>query len=156
MQLHDKTQAKIKKLLDMGWSFLERYESIKTPDIIFIVSSFEDKFQKINQELMMKKFNADNFHDSIYDFDNVVSAWMGNLTYRIETEEKSKNGIYDVLFSVLQGIDNLIDEDHFAWEEDEDHIDESDDEYEEEEYSDTSDDDEMHEHEPDYERSFPD
>jgi len=40
---------------------------------------------------------------------------MENLSYSLELT-KNESNIYDVLFSVLQGINDLMDEDHFAWE----------------------------------------
>jgi hypothetical protein len=117
MELHDNTTEKINKLLQMGKKFLEKYEENESADVVFICSSFATKFSEYKTDIAIKRFNSETFKDEIYDFDNVMSSWMNNLPYRIEVEENN-NGIYTTLFSILQGVNSLIGDDHFAWDDD--------------------------------------
>lgn len=116
MQIHKKTIAKIKQILSMGEVFINRYSDKGNVAIVFIIYAFEEKFKEINESLEKNDFNVSEFHDAIYEFDTVMSSWSQNLSYNIDSGNTYSNSIYDVLFSVLQGIDKLIEEDHFAWE----------------------------------------
>lgn len=135
MSLHKKTEQKIFDLLYYANCFIKELRKNElTPDVLFVVVSFENKFSLIFNRLKNKTFDIETFHGEIFDFDNILFNWMENLSYSIELT-KNESNIYDVLFSVLQGINDLIDEDHFAWEKEEkEQIDEDDVSFECDEY----------------------
>ncbi len=122
MNLHDKTKIKIKQLFDMGNIFCETQSEkyIDRPDVIFIVSAFEKAFGEFSFKLRLKKdYDIELYHDEIFNLDNILSSWREHLVYRLPDDSDKGNDLYSVLFSVLQGVDTIIDEDHFYWEEDE-------------------------------------
>jgi len=119
--LHDKTKIKVKTLLDMGIRFCktqeEKYKN--APDVSFMTNAFVNIFTDFNFKFGFKKdYGETNFHNDIYDFDNIMSSWQENLIYRLPCDEENQNNLYGVLFSILQGISSILAEDHFNWEED--------------------------------------
>jgi len=121
--LHDKTKLKVKRLFEMGDTFcdtqLEKYSEF--PDVLFVVDAFGRAFNDFSFKLRVKKdYTLDTYHEEIYELDSLLSAWREHLVHNFPNDTKTNNDLYDVLFSVLQGVETLCDDDHFAWEEDED------------------------------------
>lgn len=107
--MNNDTKIKIFELLKLGESFItQNYESDLKPDLMFILNAFDKKFSLIKSEISTSKFDMDKYHDSIYDFDNILSTWFDNLSYKMDNDDG--NSHYIVLFAVLQGIDNIINE----------------------------------------------
>ena len=120
MILHDKTKNKIESFLEIAISFIEKYDTENSPDISFIISAFVSKFKTIKFTLSTDNLKSNDFHNDIYEFDNMISSWLSNLPNVLSNTEKTKNNIYDVLFSILQAIDTIIEQDHFYWSEETD------------------------------------
>ena len=120
MILHDKTKNKIESFLEISISFIEKYDTENSPDISFIISAFVSKFKTIKFILSTDNLKSNDFHNDIYEFDNMISSWLSNLPNVLSNTEKTKNNIYDVLFSILQAIDTIIEQDHFYWSEETD------------------------------------
>jgi len=122
MKLHHKTLAKIEKLFNIGLSYAETQEEHykMCPDMIFIIESYTDFVSSLKFKLKNKEnYTQENYHDEIYDYDSMISAWREHLVYRLPDENnENHNDMYSVLFSTLQAADSLIDDDHFYWEED--------------------------------------
>ena len=127
MILHDKTKNKIESFLEIAISFIEKYDTENSPDISFIISAFVSKFKTIKFILSTDNLKSNDFHNDIYEFDNMISSWLSNLPNVLSNTEKTKNNIYDVLFSILQAIDTIIEQDHFYWSEESNAITEIDD-----------------------------
>lgn len=111
MDLHEKTKVRINTLLTIVNKFIDTYKT-ESPDIIFIIRSFESKFKQIENDIRHGVFDVDDYRNNIYEFDHIMNSWMTNLTLIVDSVNGSKNDIYSVLFAVLQGIDNLIDDDN--------------------------------------------
>lgn len=122
MILHDKTKNKIESFLEISISFIEKYDTENSPDISFIITAFVSKFKTIKFTLSTDNLKSNDFHNDIYEFDNMISSWLSNLPNVLSNTEKTKNNIYDVLFSILQAIDTIIEQDHFYWSEESDTI----------------------------------
>ncbi len=120
MILHDKTKNKIESFLEISISFIEKYDTENSPDISFIITAFVSKFKTIKFTLSTDNLKSNDFHNDIYEFDNMISSWLSNLPNVLSNTEKTKNNIYDVLFSILQAIDTIIEQDHFYWSEETD------------------------------------
>ena len=120
MILHDKTKNKIESFLEIAVSFIEKYDTENSPDISFIISAFSSKFKTIKLTISTNNLKSNDYHNEIYEFDNMISSWLSNLPNVLSNTEKTKNNIYDVLFSILQAIDNIIEQDHFYWSEESD------------------------------------
>lgn len=120
MILHDKTKNKIESFLEIAISFIEKYDTENSPDISFIISAFVSKFKTIKLTISTNNLKSNDYHNDIYEFDNMISSWLSNLPHVLSNTEKTKNNIYDVLFSILQAIDNIIEQDHFYWSEESD------------------------------------
>ncbi len=127
MILHDKTKNKIETFLEIAISFIEKYDTKNSPDISFIISAFVSKFKTIKLTISTNNLKSNDYHNDIYEFDNIISSWLSNLPHVLSNTEKTKNNIYDVLFSILQAIDNIIEQDHFYWSEESNTITEIDD-----------------------------
>lgn len=127
MKLHDKTKNKIESFLEIAISFIEKYDTENSPDISFIISAFVSKFKTIKLTISTNNLKSNDYHNDIYEFDNMISSWLSNLPHVLSNTEKTKNNIYDVLFSILQAIDNIIEQDHFYWSEESNAITEIDD-----------------------------
>lgn len=127
MILHDKTKNKIESFLEIAISFIEKYDTKNSPDISFIISAFVSKFKTIKLTISTNNLKSNDYHNDIYEFDNIISSWLSNLPHVLSNTEKTKNNIYDVLFSILQAIDNIIEQDHFYWSEESNTITEIDD-----------------------------
>ena len=117
MILHDKTKNKIESFLEIAISFIEKYDTKNSPDISFIISAFVSKFKTIKLTISTNNLKSNDYHNDIYEFDNIISSWLSNLPHILSNTEKTQNNIYDVLFSILQAIDNIIEQDHFYWSE---------------------------------------
>ena len=117
MILHDKTKNKIESFLEIAISFIEKYDTKNSPDISFIISAFASKFKTIKLTISTNNLKSNDYHNDIYEFDNIISSWLSNLPHVLSNTEKTQNNIYDVLFSILQAIDNIIEQDHFYWSE---------------------------------------
>jgi len=120
MKIHDKTKAKIKQLFDMGDVFCEqqllKYED--APDVSFVINAFEKIFTDYKFKILMKNdYTVEMYHDDIFNFDSVMSSWREHLAYYIASDMNDKNDLYSVLFSILQGIETILDDDHFYWDE---------------------------------------
>lgn len=122
MTLHDKTLGKINQLFNMGDIFCEQ-QLIKyqeAPDVSFIIGAFEKIFSDFNFKLKLKKeFTIEQYHEEIFNFDSIMASWREHLIYYISTDSNSKNDLYSVLFSILQGIETILEDDHFYWDEEE-------------------------------------
>ncbi len=127
MILHDKTKNKIETFLEIAISFIEKYDTKNSPDISFIISAFVSKFKTIKLTISTNNLKSNDYHNDIYEFDNIISSWLSNLPHILSNTEKTQNNIYDVLFSILQAIDNIIEQDHFYWSEESNTITEIDD-----------------------------
>ncbi len=127
MILHDKTKNKIESFLEIAISFIEKYDTKNSPDISFIISAFVSKFKTIKLTISTNNLKSNDYHNDIYEFDNIISSWLSNLPHILSNTEKTQNNIYDVLFSILQAIDNIIEQDHFYWSEESNTITEIDD-----------------------------
>ena len=119
---HDKTKAKVKKLFSIGDSFcdsqLEKYSD--SSDIMFIVEAFSTSFSDFDFKLRTSKnYDIEMYHNDIFDLDSILSSWKSNLVYNLPYDNDNTNDLYTVLFSILQGVEELLDDDHFYWEEDE-------------------------------------
>src|SRR5574344_2939283 len=113
MILHNKTKNKIESFLEIAISFIETYDTKNSPDISFIISAFVSKFKTIKLTISTNNLKSNDYHNDIYEFDNIISSWLSNLPDVLSNTEKTQNNIYDVLFSILQAIDNIIEQDHF-------------------------------------------
>jgi len=123
MKLHDKTIGKIHKLINMGEDFCEhqlvKYE--EAPDVSFVINAFDTIFTDFKFKFIRKKdYTIELYHEEIFNFDSIMSSWLKHLTYYITSDSNDKNDLYSVLFSILQGIEAIMEDDHFYWEEDED------------------------------------
>jgi len=123
MKLHHKTLAKIEKLFSISLSYTETQEEQYNtyPDMMFIIESYVDFVSSLKFRLKNKEdYTQENYHDEIYEYDSMISAWREHLVYQLPDENnENHNDLYSVLFSTLQAVDSLIDDDHFYWEEDE-------------------------------------
>lgn len=118
--IHDKTKEKVKNLLVLGENFCESLEETyeSHPDVLFVVDAFAKKFYDLRFQIVAKKdYAVELYHDDIFSFDSVMSSWGQHLTHKFPNTTETNNDIYDVLFSVLQGVETLFDDDHFFWEE---------------------------------------
>jgi hypothetical protein len=120
MQLHNKTINKIKQLFEMSEIFCEQQliQHETEPDFLFIINSFE----KISTDLKFKILMNNNYtirlyHEDIFNFDSIISNWRDNLSFCIE-KDSNKNDLYSVLFSILQCIETIMEEDYLNFEED--------------------------------------
>lgn len=128
MKLHDKTISKINQLFNMGEGFCEqqlvKYED--APDVSFIINAFDTIFTDFKFKLKIKEaYTIELYHEEIFNFDSIMASWREHLTYYITSDSNDKNDLYSVLFSILQGIETIVEDDHFYWEEDEELTDEA-------------------------------
>lgn len=112
-KLDNKTKFKILGLIGIARKFIDKYNDLDTPDIVFIISAFETKFNKLTKEIQTDSFDVDAYSESIYDFDSSIFECIDSLPFKIKTYEGG-NTIYDVLFSVLKGIESILD--HYCFE----------------------------------------
>lgn len=133
--IHDKTKEKVKKLFSMGDSFcekqLEKYSNY--PDVMFIIDAFSTAFNEFDYKLRRSKiYDVGKYHEDVFELDSILSSWKSNLIYKLPYDNDNANDLYTVLFSILQGVEELLDDDHFYWEEDEDNLENAKEDYSDE------------------------
>ena len=120
MKLHDKTKDKLRLLFNHADNFCEKQLELYSefPDVVFMVTVFETAFSDFSSKLRIKKvYTQEQYHEEIFEIDSILSNWRNHLTYRFPTEtSENNNDVYSVLFSILQGSEDIISEDHFYWE----------------------------------------
>ena len=125
MNLHKKTQKKIMQLFDIVDIFceqqFEKYEDY--PDVLFVINAYEKIFGEFKYKIKMRDdYTVEMYHEEIFNFDSIMSSWQKHLTYYIASDKNDKNDLYSVLFSTLQGVETIIDDDHFYWYEEQDEL----------------------------------
>lgn len=117
MKLDEPNKTRILKLLKFAKDFTEQYADLDKPDVLFIITAYNNKFTQISRSIHSGNFDTDGFFDSIYDFDGVMDAWMDSLPFKITMKDNMGNSVYDVLFCVLQAINKIIEDYLFTVEE---------------------------------------
>lgn len=108
-KLDNKTKFKILSLFDIARKFIDKYNDLDTPDIVFIKSAFETKFNKLTKEIQSDSFDVGAYSESITEFDSSLFECIDSLPFKIKTYEGG-NTIHDVLFSVLKGVESILDQ----------------------------------------------
>lgn len=113
MVLSPEAKKKINFIFSTNEYFLDNIiENFKNKsDSLFVISAFENIFSDAKSKLLFSKdFTDVDYHEMIYTFDSVMSAWRDNLPYNMDFEDEHSNDLYAVLFSSLQAIKNIIEE----------------------------------------------
>lgn len=81
------------------------------PDVIYTILAFEKFTNQLAMDFTLGRIiDRQMLHNKIFEFDHVVSSARENLIHYIPTETKTNNGLYSVLFSILQSIEIVYDE----------------------------------------------
>lgn len=113
MIIQKTAKNKIINLLDMGLTYCEKIEAnyAENHDVLFLVSAFSDKFYKLKSKFhICVEFSEVDITD-LHEFESTLFVWTEGLTHNMAGESLDSNSLYEVLYSVLHGIEYIIEED---------------------------------------------